>query len=148
MPGAGAILVGLRRSQAVHERAGLAAYEPEYDPEGLTIEAAIELAACITRSPWPGSVLSGVEAVARAEDRAQHLPLSPVAAGQGLDQAVVLGLVSPVVTVKAPDGISVPSTADADHRPRRTHSWPYTPLAMKARAALQPDHADVVRPLT
>ncbi len=67
MPGAGAIPVELRRSQAVHERAGLASYEPEYDPEGLTIEAAIELAACITRSPWPGSVLSGVEAVARAD---------------------------------------------------------------------------------
>ncbi len=38
MSKAGAITVELRRSQAVHERAGagLASYEPEYDPEGLT----------------------------------------------------------------------------------------------------------------
>ena len=93
MPIAGAITVALRQSQAVHERAGagLAAYEPEYDPEGLTVEAAIELAACITRSPWPGSVLSGVETVARAEDRAQQLPFPPVASGQGLDQGGLVG---------------------------------------------------------
>ncbi len=32
---------------------GPASYEPEYDPEALTVEAAIELAACITGSPWP-----------------------------------------------------------------------------------------------
>ena len=81
----------VRRSQAVHKRAGLASYEPEHDPEGLTVEAAIELAACITRSPWPGSVLRGVEAVARIEDRAQHVPFPPVASGQGLDQVVVRG---------------------------------------------------------
>ncbi len=80
---AGATTDELRRSQAVHARAGagLASYEPEHDPEGLTVEAAIELAACITRSPWPGSVLSGVEAVARAEDRAQQLPFPPVTSG-------------------------------------------------------------------
>ncbi len=55
MSNTGGITVELRRSQAVHERAGagLASYEPDYDPEGLTVEAAIELAACITRSPWP-----------------------------------------------------------------------------------------------
>ncbi len=44
MSDAGATAVKLRRSQAVHERAGLASYEPEHDPEGLTVEAAIELA--------------------------------------------------------------------------------------------------------
>ncbi len=83
MPDAGAITVKLRRLQAVHELvgAGLASYEPEYNPEGLTVEAAIELAACITRSPWPGSVMSGAEAVARAEDRAQHLALVSVSGG-------------------------------------------------------------------
>ncbi len=117
MPGAGAIPVELRRSQAVHERAGLASYEPEYDPEGLTIEAAIELAACITRSPWPGSVLSGVEAVARAEDRAQQLPFPPVASGQGLDQgAVVEGLLFRVGDLVREHPQRLPEQLDRAHR--------------------------------
>ena len=49
VPRAGATTIELRRSQAVHERAGLASYEPEHDPEGLTVEAAIELAAWLAQ---------------------------------------------------------------------------------------------------
>ncbi len=60
MSKAGAITVELKRSQAVHEGAGR-----------------------------PALVPGGVEAVARTEDRSQHLPFPPVASGQSPEGALL-----------------------------------------------------------